>query len=102
MGMSHLIRTRRLMTSTPSPTAAPSPTTIPTTAATAPAEMDHRPVNQVHSDGPPVPQAQASSTSSVALPLSARRTHQHPHTVDQMSPSGSTTDASGTRPGIQS
>ncbi|RXH92957.1 hypothetical protein DVH24_011981 [Malus domestica] len=72
--MSHLIRTQRPMTSTPSLTATPSPTTIPTTAAIAPAEMDHKPVNPVHSDGHPVPQAQASSTSSVALP-SARRTH---------------------------
>ncbi|CAN6677890.1 unnamed protein product [Malus baccata var. baccata] len=62
--MSHLIRTRRPMTSTPSLTATPSSTTILTTAATAPAEMDHRLVNPVHSDGPPVPQAQASSTSS--------------------------------------
>ncbi|XP_070662772.1 uncharacterized protein [Malus domestica] len=72
--------------------------TIPTTAATAPAEMDHRLVNPVHSDGPPIPQAQALSTSSVVLPISARRTHRRPRTVDQMSPSGSTTDASGTRP----
>ncbi|RXH96818.1 hypothetical protein DVH24_009660 [Malus domestica] len=70
--MSHLIRTRRPMTSTPSPTATSSPTTIPTTAATAQAEMDHRPVNPIHSDGPPVPQAQASSTSSMALPINAR------------------------------
>ncbi|RXH85389.1 hypothetical protein DVH24_002487 [Malus domestica] len=51
LGMSHLIRTRRPMTSTP------SPTTIPTTATTALTEMDHRPVNPIHSDGPPVPQA---------------------------------------------
>ncbi|RXI00347.1 hypothetical protein DVH24_037895 [Malus domestica] len=83
--MSHLIRTRRPMTTTPSLTATPNPTTIPTTATTALAEIDHRPVNLVHSDGPPVPQAQASSTSSVALP-SARRTHRRPRTVDQMSP----------------
>ncbi|XP_070667669.1 uncharacterized protein [Malus domestica] len=94
--MSHLIRTRRPMTSTLSPTATPSSTTIPTTAAIAPTEMDHRPINPVHSDGPPVPQAQASSTFSVALPISAKRTHRHPRTMDQMSPSGSTTDASGT------
>ncbi|RXH88437.1 hypothetical protein DVH24_000036 [Malus domestica] len=88
------------MTSTPNPTATPSLTTIPTTAATAPVEMDHRPVNPIHSDGPSIPQVQASSTSSVVLPISARRTHRHPRTVDQMSPSGSTTDASGTRPGF--
>ncbi|TQE13176.1 hypothetical protein C1H46_001260 [Malus baccata] len=59
--MSQLIKTRRAMTSTP------SPTTTPTTAATALAEMDHRPVNLVDPFGPPVP---------------------------QMSPSGSTTDGS--------
>ncbi|RXH70842.1 hypothetical protein DVH24_015464 [Malus domestica] len=88
------------MTSTPSPTATPSPTTILTIAATAPAEMDHKPVNPVHSDGPSVPQAQASSTSSVTLPISARRTHRRPRTVDQMSPSGSTTDASNIRSGF--
>ncbi|RXH76527.1 hypothetical protein DVH24_019415 [Malus domestica] len=82
--MSHLIRTRRPMTSTLSPTATPSSTTIPTTAAIAPTEMDHRPINPVHSDGPPVPQAQASSTFSVALPISAKRTHRHPRTMDQI------------------
>ncbi|KAB2629093.1 hypothetical protein D8674_033888 [Pyrus ussuriensis x Pyrus communis] len=61
--MSHLIRTRRAMTSTP------SLTTTPTTVATAPAEMDHKPVNL----------AQALSTSLVALlAISAQRTHQHP------------------------
>ncbi|KAB2618176.1 hypothetical protein D8674_014045 [Pyrus ussuriensis x Pyrus communis] len=40
--MSHLIRTRRAMTFTP------SLTTTPTTAATTPAEMDHRPINLVN------------------------------------------------------
>ncbi|KAB2617446.1 hypothetical protein D8674_013315 [Pyrus ussuriensis x Pyrus communis] len=70
--MSHLIRTRRAMTSTPSlmatpsSMATPSPTTTPTTVATAPVEKDHRPVNP------------ASSTSLVALPVSARRTHRCP------------------------
>ncbi|TQD78650.1 hypothetical protein C1H46_035805 [Malus baccata] len=73
--MSHLTRTRRPMTSTPSPMATPSPTTIPTIAAIASVEMDHRLVIPVHLNGPPVPQAQASSTSSMALPISARRTH---------------------------
>ncbi|KAM1017434.1 hypothetical protein ACFX2A_047990 [Malus domestica] len=63
------------MTSTPSPTATPSPTTTPITAATAPAEMNHRPVNPVDPVDHPVPHAQASSTSSMALPASARRTH---------------------------
>ena len=80
-------------------TSTPSLTATPITAATTPTEMDHRPVNPV---GLPVPQAQASSTSSVALPVSARLTHRHPRTTDQMSPSGSTTDAPGTWPGIQS
>ncbi|RXH83392.1 hypothetical protein DVH24_005645 [Malus domestica] len=76
--MSHLIKTRRAMTSSP------NPTTTPTTAATAPAEMDHRPVNPVDLVSPPVPQAQASSTSSVVLPVSALCTHRHPHTTDQI------------------
>ncbi|KAB2619843.1 hypothetical protein D8674_037409 [Pyrus ussuriensis x Pyrus communis] len=86
--MSHLIRTRRAMTSTPSPTATPSLTTTPTTDATAPAKINHKPVNP----------AQASSTSSMALLVSAQRTHQHPRTKDQMSSLGSTIDASGTQP----
>ncbi|KAB2626439.1 hypothetical protein D8674_020057 [Pyrus ussuriensis x Pyrus communis] len=60
--MSHLIRTRRPVASTP------NMTTTPTTAATAPAKVDHRPVNTVDSVGPPVPQAQASSTSSMSSP----------------------------------
>ncbi|XP_070665135.1 uncharacterized protein [Malus domestica] len=45
----------------------PRPTTTPTTAATAPAEMDHRPVNPVDPVGRPIPQAPTSSTSSMAL-----------------------------------
>ncbi|KAB2626317.1 splicing factor 3B subunit 2-like [Pyrus ussuriensis x Pyrus communis] len=57
------------MTSTPGSTATPSLTTTPTTAATTPAEMDHRPVNPVDPVGPPVSQVQPSSTSSMALPI---------------------------------
>ena len=75
------------MTSTPSSTATHS------TAATAPTEMDHMPVNPIDPIGPPVLQTQASSTSSVALPVSAQHTHRRPRTTDLMSPSGSTTDA---------
>ncbi|RXH68716.1 hypothetical protein DVH24_031049 [Malus domestica] len=90
------------MTSTPSPMATPSPTTTPTTAATAPAEMDHRSVNLVDPAGLPVPQVQALSNSLVAMPVSARCTHRRPRTTDEMLPSGSTTDALGTQPGIQS
>ncbi|KAM2377277.1 hypothetical protein ACFX1X_043900 [Malus domestica] len=86
------------MTSTPSPTTTPSLTTTPTTAATAPAKMDHRPMNPVDSVGPPVLQASASSTSSVALPVSTRSAHRRPRTPDQMSPSRFTTNASGTQP----
>ncbi|KAB2616619.1 hypothetical protein D8674_023207 [Pyrus ussuriensis x Pyrus communis] len=96
--MSHLIRTRRAMTSTPSPMATSSPTTTPTTAATAPAKMDHRPVNPVDLVGLPVPQAQALSTASVLLLVSARRTYRCPRTTDQMSPLGSTTNASTPTP----
>ncbi|CAN6686651.1 unnamed protein product [Malus baccata var. baccata] len=71
--MSNLIRTWRAMTSTP------SSTTTPTNAATAPAEMDHRPVNPV---------------DPVALDVLIGA----PRTTDQMSPLGSTIDASGTWP----
>ncbi|TQE07607.1 hypothetical protein C1H46_006750 [Malus baccata] len=90
--MSNLIRTRRAMTSTP------SLTTTPTIATTTPAEMDHRLVNPVDPVGPPVPQAQASLTFSVALPVSALCTQQCPRTTNQMSPSRSIIDASGTQP----
>ncbi|RXI01309.1 hypothetical protein DVH24_001543 [Malus domestica] len=76
--MSQLIKTRRAMTSTP------SPTTIPTTVATALAGMDHRPVNPIDPVGPLVPHVQGSSTSSVALPASARLTHRRPRTPDQI------------------
>ncbi|KAB2629291.1 hypothetical protein D8674_034086 [Pyrus ussuriensis x Pyrus communis] len=61
------------MNSTPSSTATPSPTTAPTAAAIAPAKMDHRPVNPVNPVVPPVSQVQASSTFSVALPMSPSR-----------------------------
>ncbi|CAN6711286.1 unnamed protein product [Malus baccata var. baccata] len=96
--MSNLMRTPLLVTSTPSPTATPSPTTTPTTISTTSVEMDHRPVNPVDPVGPPVPQTHASSTSSVVLPVSAQRTHRQPRTTNQMLPSGSITDASGTQP----
>ncbi|RXH87381.1 hypothetical protein DVH24_034281 [Malus domestica] len=77
-------------------------TTTPTGTATASVEMDHGHIHPVDPGGPQIPQMQASSTSSVALPISARRIHWHPRTTAQMSPSGSTTEASGTRLGIQS
>ncbi|XP_050104440.1 uncharacterized protein LOC126583936 isoform X1 [Malus sylvestris] len=96
--MSNLIRTRRALTYTPSPTATPSLTTTPTTAATALAEMNHKLVNPIDPIGHPVPHTQASSTSSMALPVRARRTHRRPRTMNQMLLSRSTTDASGTRP----
>ncbi|KAB2612718.1 hypothetical protein D8674_035034 [Pyrus ussuriensis x Pyrus communis] len=96
--MTHLIRTRRVMTSTPSPTTTPSLTTTPTTTTFAPTKMDYGQVHLVDPVSPPIPQMQASLTSSVALPVSARCTHLCPRTTDQMSPSGSTTEASGTRP----
>ncbi|XP_050104441.1 uncharacterized protein LOC126583936 isoform X2 [Malus sylvestris] len=92
--MSNLIRTRRALTYTPSPTATPSLTTTPTTAATALAEMNHKLVNPIDPIGHPVPHTQASSTSSMALPVRARRTHRRPRTMNQMLLSRSTTDAS--------
>ncbi|KAB2625884.1 hypothetical protein D8674_017544 [Pyrus ussuriensis x Pyrus communis] len=70
------------MNSIPGSTVKPSPMTTPTTAATAPTEMDHRPVNPVDPVGPLVSQVQPSSTSSMALPVSARRVHQCPRTTD--------------------
>ncbi|KAB2631230.1 transposase tnp2 [Pyrus ussuriensis x Pyrus communis] len=74
--MSQLIRTQKAMTSTP------RRTTTPTIVATAPAEMDHRPMNHVDPVGPPVPHALASSTSLVALPVSAQRAHHRPCTPE--------------------
>ncbi|RXH71221.1 hypothetical protein DVH24_018576 [Malus domestica] len=69
--MSQLIRSRKAMTTSPRSTTTPHPTTAPTIAATAPAEMDHRPMNPIDPVGPPIPQAQTYLTSSVALPVSA-------------------------------
>ncbi|KAB2625670.1 hypothetical protein D8674_017330 [Pyrus ussuriensis x Pyrus communis] len=43
------------MTTSPCPTITPRPTTTPTTATTAPAEMDHRPMNLIDLVGPPIP-----------------------------------------------
>ncbi|KAM2148811.1 hypothetical protein ACFX1Q_005375 [Malus domestica] len=81
------------MTTTPHPM-----TTPPTIVATALAKMDHRPVNPIDPVGPRVPQVSASSTFSMALPVNARHAQRRPHTPEQMSPSGSTTDASGSQP----
>ncbi|BBH01519.1 hypothetical protein Prudu_011806 [Prunus dulcis] len=61
--------------------------TAPASAATAPALMDHLAV------GPAGSQAPASSTSSVAQPVSARRRHRPASTTDTTS-----TDASGSQP----
>ncbi|TQD81571.1 hypothetical protein C1H46_032870 [Malus baccata] len=74
-------------------------TTTPTTVATAPVEMDDRLVNPIDLVGPLVLQVPASLTSLVAQPVSTRHAHRRPCTPDQMSPSRSATDASGTRPG---
>ncbi|XP_050138163.1 uncharacterized protein LOC126614542 [Malus sylvestris] len=71
--------------------------TTPTTAANASAEMDHRSMNPVDPVGPPVLLAPAYSTSSVVLPVNARRAYRCPRTPYQMSPTGSTTNASGTQ-----
>ncbi|TQD73441.1 hypothetical protein C1H46_041027 [Malus baccata] len=60
--MSNLIRSRKAVTTTPR-----SPPPTHSSTATAPAQMDHFPV------GPGVSQAMASPTSSVALPVSAKR-----------------------------
>ncbi|KAB2632984.1 hypothetical protein D8674_029231 [Pyrus ussuriensis x Pyrus communis] len=69
-------------------TSTPRPTPTATTATTALAKMDHTPVNPVDS----VPYAPASSTSSVALPVSAQHAYRCPCTPDQMMPLRSTTD----------
>ncbi|BBN68901.1 hypothetical protein Prudu_634S000100, partial [Prunus dulcis] len=63
--MSNLIRRRRAVTTTQSS----EPPAQPTSAATAPTLMDHLAV------GPAGSQAPASSASSVAQPVSARRRH---------------------------
>ncbi|BBH09179.1 hypothetical protein Prudu_021603 [Prunus dulcis] len=80
--MSDLIRRRRAVTTTQSS----EPPAQPTSAATAPALMDHLAVG-------PGSQAPASSASSVAQPVSARRRHRPASTTDTTS-----TDASGSQP----
>ncbi|KAI5343226.1 hypothetical protein L3X38_011102 [Prunus dulcis] len=87
--MSDLIRRRRAVTTTQSlepPTQPTSTATAPASAATAPALMDHLAV------GPAGSQAPASSASSVAQPVSARRRHRPASTTDTTS-----TDASGSQ-----
>ncbi|KAI5334389.1 hypothetical protein L3X38_024522 [Prunus dulcis] len=89
--MSDLIRRRRAVTTTQSsepPTQPTSAATAPASAATAPALMDHLAV------GPAGSQAPASSASSVAQPVSARRRHRPASTTNTTS-----TDASGSQPG---
>ncbi|KAI5339572.1 hypothetical protein L3X38_018844 [Prunus dulcis] len=81
--MSDLITRRRAVTTTQGS----EPPTQPTAAATAPALMDHLAV------GPAGSQAPASSASSVAQPVSARRRHRPASTTDATS-----TDASGSQP----
>ncbi|KAI5348689.1 hypothetical protein L3X38_001576 [Prunus dulcis] len=98
--MSDLIRCCRAVTTTQSSepptqptsaaTAPASAATAPASAATAPALMDHLAVGPVGSQAP------ASSTSSVAQPVSARRRHRPASTTDTTS-----TDASGSQPGAQ-
>ncbi|CAL9010978.1 unnamed protein product [Prunus brigantina] len=83
--MSDLIRRRRLVTTTQ----CSKPPPQPASAATAPAQMDQLAV------GPMGSQAPASSASSVAQPVSARRHHRPVNTTDTTS-----TDASGPQPGI--
>ncbi|KAI5343983.1 hypothetical protein L3X38_011860 [Prunus dulcis] len=88
--MSDLIRRRRAVTTTQSlerPTQPTSTATAPASAATAPALMNHLAV------GPAGSQAPASSASSVAQPVSARRRHRPASTTDTTS-----TDASGSQP----
>ncbi|BBG93153.1 hypothetical protein Prudu_001076 [Prunus dulcis] len=88
--MSDLIRRRRAVTTTQSsepPTQPTSAATAPASAATAPAQMDHLAVRPAGS------QALASSASSVAQPVRARRRHRPASTTDTTS-----TDASGSQP----
>ncbi|KAI5334956.1 hypothetical protein L3X38_025089 [Prunus dulcis] len=66
-----------------------SAATAPSSAAIAPALMDHLAV------GPAGSQAPASSASSVAQPVSARRRHRPASTTDTTS-----TDASGSQPAL--
>ncbi|KAI5322780.1 hypothetical protein L3X38_031852 [Prunus dulcis] len=95
--MSDLIRRRRAVTTTQSSeplapltsaaTAPASAATTPASAAIAPALMDDLAV------GPAGSQEPASSASSVAQPVSARRRHRPASTTDTTS-----TDASGSQP----
>ncbi|KAI5350621.1 hypothetical protein L3X38_003512 [Prunus dulcis] len=97
--MSDLIRRRRAVTTTQSS----KPPAQPTSAATAPALMDHLAVGSAGSQapalmdhlavGPAGSQAPASSASSVAQPVSARRRHWPASTTDTTS-----TNASGSQP----
>ncbi|KAI5328468.1 hypothetical protein L3X38_027865 [Prunus dulcis] len=84
--MSDLIRRRRAVTTTQSS----EPSAQQTSAATAPALINHLAV------GPAGSQALASSTSSVAQPVSARRHHRPASTADTTS-----TDALGSQPEAQ-
>ncbi|CAN6560230.1 unnamed protein product [Malus baccata var. baccata] len=68
-----LSRSRKVVTATPRPT-----TTPPIFAATATTKMEPRLVNLVDLVGPEVPQAPASTTSSMALLVSVRRAHRRP------------------------
>ena len=83
--MSDLIRRRRSVMTTPSP----EPPARSASAATAPALMVEL---------PGVSQTPASSASSVAQPVSARRRHRPASTTDTTSTDG--TVASGSQPGI--
>ncbi|RXH88072.1 hypothetical protein DVH24_042143 [Malus domestica] len=73
--MSLLISSHRSVTSAP-----PLPPPPATTNATAPPQLDPTPLPQVDLFDPQVAQVLASSTSSVALSLSARRTYRQPRT----------------------
>ncbi|CAL9021482.1 unnamed protein product, partial [Prunus brigantina] len=84
--MSNLIRSRKAVT-----TAQMSPPPTQPSATTVPAQMDHMLVD--HSTGSPAP---ASSASSVAQPVSARRRHRPPSTTDTTSTDG--TGASASQP----
>ncbi|CAL9002558.1 unnamed protein product [Prunus brigantina] len=81
--MSYLIRRRRSVTTTPSS----EPPAQSTSVATAPALLDHVPV------GPRGSQAPASSPSSVAQPVSARRRQRPASTTNTTSTDG--TSAAG-------
>ncbi|CAL9020463.1 unnamed protein product [Prunus brigantina] len=83
--MSNLIRSRKAVSAAQS-----SPPPLQPSAATAPAEMDHLPV------GPRVSDAPASSASSVAQPVSARRRPRPPSTSDTISTDASA--GSGSQP----